>query len=516
MTREMIRINAELSLYKPVWDRDVVFISVELDQLQSLLLLSKEDLRFLVLSNITVRHERENFILSYSLQNYEENLSLNIDVNCPEFDSMISVRGLWEYAFAFEREIFELYGLKFDSITTSERYLFADNIKGFPFRHDFKGFSFDGKIKKNLKKQFNDTPCFKLCSDDISFHYNIQENRITDFAFEMGYKHIGFEKDAEGRDLTEMPHRLSYLNNVTPHFWSYSYCHLIETHYSIDIPEKAQGIRMVVAELSRIKDHLYSLLKLCFSLKYFDYITNLTFWYERITDQLRSLTSQMNISYLNIIGGVKFDIPSGWTTSCLELLNKLEKEISIEYSHFSRSSYFFDKLNCGEISKQFAVSRGLSGPLLRSTGYNLDLRKTAPHYFYKDISFDVPLGIKGSVYDRFLILNEEIFQSIKILFQLIDNLPGGELGVSDIAKIIAAKQVDDPKLCHLVGQGFESPRGILYLNSMVKSGKVLKLKLESASQQALGILPELMNGEHIENKELIWNSLLVNMSEVER
>jgi NADH-quinone oxidoreductase subunit C/D len=509
-----LRINAELSLYSPVWNERVGFIKVDLDQLQSILLLCKEDLQFLVLSNITVRHEVNEFVLSYSLQNFEDSLALNIDVICPEQSTMSSIRGIWDYGYAFEKEIFELYGLRFDSITSDERFLFADDVRGFPLRHDFVEFSFSGVSKKPFNKQFNDTPRFHLNSDDISFHYNINENNISDFSFEMGYKHVGFEKDSVGRAVTELPLRLSYLNNITPHFWSYSYCHLIESHYNIQIPEKAQGIRMIVSELSRIKDHLYSLIKLCFDLKYFDYITNLSLWYEKTTNQLRRLTSQMNIVAINVIGGVKFDIPFGWTTSCLEYLNRLEKDLMNEYKDFSRSSYFFDKLDCGKISKQFAVKSGLSGPLLRSTGYNLDLRKTLPHYFYSDVSFEVPLGLKGSVYDRFLVLNEEIFQSIKILFQVVDNLPAGDL-FNVIDREIFNKD-GDHLISHLVSQGIESPRGINYLNVLVKQGKVAKLKIGAASQQALNILPDLINGEHIEGKELIWNSLLVNMSEVER
>jgi NADH:ubiquinone oxidoreductase subunit D len=219
----------------------------------------------------------------------------------------------------------------------------------------------------------------------------------------------------------------------------------------------------------------------------------------------------MNIAGVNIIGGVKFDIPFGWSTSCLEYLNKLEKDLFNEYIDFSKSSYFFDKLNCGKVSKEYAVNSGLSGPVLRSTGYNLDLRKSSPHYFYSDVAFEVPLGVNGTVYDRFLILNEEIFQSIKILFQVVDNLPAGSL-VSEFDHT----SFENNKEQHLIGMGIESSRGISYINSFIQDGKISKLKIGSASQQALNILPDLMNGEHIESRELIWNSLLINMSEVER
>ena len=173
------------------------------------------------------------------------------------------------------------------------------------------------------------------------------------------------------------------------------------------------------------------------------------------------------------------------------------------------SSFFFEKLQCGHITKSEAVNSGVTGPVLRATGYNLDLRKLNPHYFYKDVSFEIPLGLNGKVYDRFLVLNEEIFQSIKILFQVIDNLPAGDFFSEFDPNILNEKK-------HIVGVGVESANGIIYQDMIISNSKIEKLKLASPGQNSLRLLKTLMNNTFYEDKEMIWNSLLIKMSEVER
>ena len=423
-----------------------------------------------------------------------------------------SVSAIWSYATEFEKENYEMFGITTDSLYGEERYLFAPNLKGYPMLKSFTEFSIDEEYKETFIEK-DETKLTKFCLDeeDIIFQYNIEDKRIKNFSYDIGFHHVGFEKDAQGKSLESFSSRVGYLNNRTSLVWTTAWCHLVESHYNLKIPEKAQAIRMIFNELSRIKDHLYSLVTLCRSLGYFDYITNLSLWYEQITAQLRELLLFRNPQYANIVGGVKFDLPGGWATSCLESMNRLEKDLQNEYKLLTKSTFLFERLQVGKISKQEAFESGLTGPLLRSTGYNLDLRKSAPVYFYKDVAFDVPLGINGNIYDRFLVLNEEILQSIKILFQVLDNIPTGDLSLKK-NEVLNMYKSDSGTLNNV----WESPRGVIFFNAHLEKKLISRLKISTSSTQALKCFSKKAENLYFDDIDLLWSSFMVKMSEVEK
>ena len=202
----------------------------------------------------------------------------------------------------------------------------------------------------------------------------------------------------------------------------------MENLFGINIPDKAKALRMVFCELSRILDHLNCIGDLSLSagneiikFKCLDMKERIYELFEKVAG------SRLKVS-INVIGGLSRDLPQGWIIECLNNLKYIEKNIIVIDKLLTRSPTWMSRTNvCCSLSAKDALDYGLSGPNLRATGINYDLRKASPYYFYRDVDFDVPLGINGNSYDRYLVRLEEIRQSLRIITQILDNLP-----VSDI------------------------------------------------------------------------------------
>ncbi len=508
------RINKELVDYNGHWIENKLFIETsEFDKL-TLLLLCKENLGFEFLANIIIRDsEGDVFSVDYHLINIDKNYHLLIETNVDKKETIQSLTGIWKYADYYELEAFELFGCRFDSVNFSKykRFLFPQNFDGHPLLDSFEKFEVKKTLQQNDLQQenlFQESPSFKLSEDEILFNFELNKKQIEKIDFEMGFKHFGLEKDAQGKKVYELSSRIGYLGAQSAMTWSMLWCHSVEKTSGMIIPERAQGIRMVLNEMIRIKNHLLSLMKMIEPCGYSDFVMNLALWHERTLKHINGLLENRNPLYYNTIGGVKFDIPIGWVTTCLEFINQLEKDFSGEYISLTKTRFFYDSMSSCSLSKSEIAQAGITGPLLRSVGYNLDFRKKDPIYFYKDISFEVPLGLKGRVYDRFLVLCEEVLQSIKILFQVLDNLPAGEISLQESKVNLEANT--------FVSEGWEASNGIIFAGARVSGDTISRLKISSASQNTLRTLKQIMNDSEYEHLNQSWSSLLINMSEVER
>ena len=506
------QINKELVNYDSQWVSNKLFLKTTEDDKLTLLLLCKENLGFEFLANLLVSDLNEDGLgIDYQLLNIEENIHLIIQTKVRKDQVVQSLTGIWMYADFYEKEAYELFACQFDSINFEkfERFLFPKHFVGHPLLNDFERFSIEEENKNKIEKAFDkQTPSFSLSQDEILFNFQLNNFKIESFDYEMGFRHFGLEKDAQGKNVHDFSSRIGYLNAQSAMTWSMLWCHSVETAANMIIPERAQGIRMVLNEMIRIKNHLYSLMKIVTPAGYSDFVMNLALWHERTLKHINALLENRNPLYYNIIGGVKFDIPIGWVTTCLEFINQLEKDFSSEYIALTKTRFFYDGMSESSLSKKDLVEAGVSGPLLRASGYNLDLRKKDPIYFYKDVSFDVPLGIEGRTYDRFLVLCEEILQSMKILFQVLDNLPAGNICESPVL-------VDLPQNT-FVSEGWESSNGMIFTAAQVTGENISRLKISSNSQNTLRSLKQIMNNTEHEHLDQNWSSLLINMSEVER
>ncbi len=200
----------------------------------------------------------------------------------------------------------------------------------------------------------------------------------------------------------------------------------VEDYFHIKIPEKAQALRMIFIELSRIHHHLGVLKNIAMDLELPDPAQVCL----EFRDHIKFLVSFYSARRLSLgpafFGGLSHDLPPGWIQEVSSFVRSLEKGLSLFHKMVALHPLARMRLKAGSISAQDALQAGITGPSLRAAGVNFDLRKSRPFYFYQDMYFDVPVGINGDSHDRMLIFFEECRQSMKIFNQLLENLPIGE------------------------------------------------------------------------------------------
>lgn len=524
------------SIYKLVPESNIfvkdkiIQAHIEKDQLETILIYTYEHLGFYWLRNICITDEQESFNVRYILKNPEESLVLIIKLNIARADNLKSIAPIWENAKSLESEAFEMYGINFDYIP--ERKYFSQETKDYPLRKDFSGKELHPKFLTKKENSFVVGIDYPLNTSDVFFHLNLTDDSITECNIDQGYYHIGLEKELESKNYNEVLNKIKYLNYDTGCFWSMTWAMLIEEGNNISIPDKAKGLRMILQELVRIRDHLKTLSQIAYKTQYSSFYNTLIFWYNRCLDQLRSLSNRNSVADMIVIGGMRNDLPAGWMASCTQFLGQLEKKLLEEFKFFYTNSFWNERLVCGVITRKTALESGISGPALRASGVNHDLRKKQPHYFYDEVSFDVPLGIDGKIYDRFLVLVEEIFQSIKIINQVLDNIPAGKIISDDIETFYHLKTKQGIKdniaykriIAHNPEVRFEnkflsmeSSNGIIDIWTEFSSHHLTnRVSCSENSSKLVSSFKKEVLGEKLEDLELFWVSLGINMIEVER
>ncbi|RZK31477.1 MAG: NADH-quinone oxidoreductase subunit D [Hymenobacter sp.] len=242
----------------------------------------------------------------------------------------------------------------------------------------------------------------------------------------IGYIHRAFEKIAERRpfyQITPLTDRMNYcsspINNMGWHM-------TVEKLLGITVPKRAQYIRVIMMELARIADHL-----ICNSILGVDTGAFTGFLYvfqerEKIYEIYEEVCGSRLTTNMGRVGGMERDL----TPVAIDKLRKWLKEfpaVMKEFeSMFNRNRIFMDRVvNVGPITAQKALNYGFTGPNLRAAGVDYDVRVMNPYSSYEDFEFDIPVGTNGDTYDRFLVRNEEIWQSLRIINQALDRLPDG-------------------------------------------------------------------------------------------
>jgi NADH-quinone oxidoreductase subunit D len=326
----------------------------------------------------------------------------------------------------------------------------------------------------------------------------------------VGYLHRGTEKLAENLNYTQIiPYtdRLDYLSAMTN---NYVICHAVETMMGIEVPERAEFLRVIVMELNRIASHLvwwgtYLLDIGAMSPFLFAFRDR-----ETILDLFNELCgARLTYNYMRI-GGVKWDAPPGWIEKAKEFVQYMKKEIGNYHNLVSGNEIFINRLKgIGKFDAKTALDYSMSGVMLRSTGIKWDLRKDEPYSIYNRFDFDVPTSTEGDCLARYQLRMAEIEQSLRILEQALAQFPSeGEI-MGKVPKVIRPP----------VGETFvriESPRGEIgcYIMSNGKD-KPWRLKFRRPSFNNLQVLPKLLEGENIANMVAILGSIDIVLGEVD-
>lgn len=334
----------------------------------------------------------------------------------------------------------------------------------------------------------------------------------------MGYLHRNHEKLAENMSyLGSMPFtdRLDYICSMTNNF---AYATAVEKMANLEVPERAQYLRIIMAELTRLVNHTLLIGFLLNDLGAF--FTPVLYAFrerEKILDLFEAVSgSRMMCNYFRF-GGLKVDVTSDFIPRVRQIINHYPKFLDEFEKLLSENEILMVRCqNVGIISKELAVNAGLSGPMLRATGVPYDIRKVDHYSIYDRFKFRVPVGDHGDVYDRYYIRILEMRESIKILDQAVKEIPDGE--IISKAGAVAAKTPRNFKLPK--GDGYhriEAPKGELGFY-LVSDGttKPYRYHVRAPSFINLTVLEDMCLGHKIADAIINLGSIDIVLGEVDR
>jgi NADH-quinone oxidoreductase subunit D len=285
----------------------------------------------------------------------------------------------------------------------------------------------------------------------------------------IGYVHTGIEKTAEDKSYWKAIPVMERMDYLAYYFNAMAFCGAVETLLDLEVPKRAQYLRVIHLELNRIMSHLVWL-----GTSALDLGAISMFWYcfrerEQILDLFEMSSGQrMHTRYIQV-GGVFEDIPAGWEAKCREFLDDMPDRVDQYGALLNRNEILLHRLRgtC-PLDEETLLALGVTGPLLRAAGNPWDLRKAMPYSSYEDFEFLIPVGTEGDNYDRFAVRLAEMKESVKIIRQALDGLPEGRF-ITDDRKVALPPRhelaTSMEALIHhfkLVTEGFRVPPGEVY------------------------------------------------------
>ena len=368
---------------------------------------------------------------------------VRLKTTLPESDPRVdSLTGLYKGANWFEREAWDLYGIVFTGHPRLTRILTHDSFVGHPMRKDYP--TAQRHVLKEAKQWLLDVPqgsehlIVNIGPSHPAMHgaFRVQAlmdgETVVQAEAEIGYMHRNFEKMAESRTYWQIiPYtdRLNYCSSfMNGHGWALA----VEKLLGIAAPPRAEAVRVILSELSRIMDHL-----VCISTNVVD-LGAITPYFvvfrarEAIYELLEACCgARLTVSYVRI-GGLAQDVPEDFEARCRSALAQVRQVTRDAEDLLTRNIIFTRRFkDIGVLSKEDALSYGWVGPCLRGSGVGYDVRKDHPYSGYEQYDFDVPVGTVGDCYDRYLVRIAEIWQSLRIVEQALAKLPGGPVIVDD-------------------------------------------------------------------------------------
>ncbi|MCY3635267.1 MAG: NADH-quinone oxidoreductase subunit D [bacterium] len=351
----------------------------------------------------------------------------------------------------------------------------------------------------------------------------------------IGYLHTGMEKTAETLTYLQGPTNVTRMDYASPLFSELAFSMATEALLGLELPPRATWIRMLMCELNRISSHL--LFQATNGMDIGAVSMMLYGWRER-EEALRLLETitglRMNHNYIRP-GGVAADLPDGWRDEVLTLIDALPARLKEFDTLLTGQPIYRERLQgVGVINTAECLALGVTGPILRSTGYAWDLRRDMPYLAYDQMDFDVVVGTYGDCFDRYAIRLNEIRESIRILAQILDQMPSGDYRVQDKKVTPPPRARIDESMEALIHhfkiftEGFKVPAGEVYAAVesprgelgcyMVSDGSAVpyRMHIRGPSFVNLQTLPHLMRGGMVADAVAIISSVDPIMGEVDR
>ncbi len=351
----------------------------------------------------------------------------------------------------------------------------------------------------------------------------------------IGYLHRGMEKLAENRTYLQFIPYTDRMDYLSPLAANVGFALAVEELLGVRVPPRCEVIRVICCELARIGAHLLWLgthaLDMGAATVFFHTFKDREWHYDLVED----LTgARMTTSYTRV-GGVAYDVTRDWLQRLQEFVDAFPKRVDEYEALLTKNTIWLKRTQgVGKISAEDAISYGMTGPGLRATGVEYDVRKARPYSGYENYDFEIPTGTEGDVYDRYLVRIEEMRQSARILDQAIKNIPDGPVNIDDPKIFIPPKKRVLTSMEELIQQfmliteGFECPAGEVYHSTEVPKGELgfyivstggrspYRLRIRSPSFNNLATLPKLVEGGLVADVIANIASLDPVMGEVDR
>ncbi len=351
----------------------------------------------------------------------------------------------------------------------------------------------------------------------------------------IGYLHCGFEKIGEYRQYNQIipwTDREDYLNSPGNNV---AFALGAERLFGVEITERCRVLRVIACELSRIMSHLVWLGTTCIDIGAFTPFLWSFQERENIYKLLEDWSGARLTTSMTRVGGMMADIPRGWTDGLRSFTRTFPRTIDEIDSLLTRNAIWVGRtVGLGVMTPDEATNYGLSGPMLRASGVDYDVRKDFPYLDYETYDFEVPVGEHGDVYDRYLVRMEEMRQSVRILNQALERLPDGPVNVDDPRLILPPKSKATSEMESMIhhfkvvmegprppiGESYvavESPKGEKgYYMVSDGTSKPVRWRIRPPSFVNLSAIPKMVEGHLLSDVIAINASIDIVMGEIDR
>ncbi|MFK5924745.1 MAG: NADH dehydrogenase (quinone) subunit D [Verrucomicrobiota bacterium] len=358
---------------------------------------------------------------------------------------------------------------------------------------------------------------------------------VTKATPDIGFLHRGDEKIAENMQYNQFVPYTDRLDYLAPLANNVAYAMAVEKLMDWELPPRGQAIRVLCCELARISAHLLGLGAYAMDVGALSVFLYTFQEREYIYDLSEQLTGARFTTSYTRVGGMTRDLPEDFPAAVRKFCEGFLKTLQETEDLLSRNKIFIDRTqDVGVITKEDAISYGLSGPNLRGSGVEHDVRKSNPYLGYENYDFDIPVGEHGDSYDRYAVRMEEMRQSVRIIHQVLDTLPDGPINVEDPKNMLPKKErvlmSMEELIRHfmLVTEGIDAPAGEVYFGAENPKGELgfyinskgggvpYRMKIRSPSFCNLSILPKILPGHMMSDSVVILGSLDFVMGECDR
>ncbi len=493
------------------------------------------------------------FEVVYHLASLERGARLRVKVPVREDDAVVpSVYGVWRAADWFEREAFDLFGVRFDGHPNLKRILCHPSFVGHALRKDY-----DAGQRWLLREGEQDEPSWARERQEDEDHFETQVLNlgpshpathgtlrtvvrldgevITRAEVEIGYLHRCFEKMAESHTWNQVIPYTDRLNYCSAMMNGVGYALAVEKMLGVEAPPRAQTVRLILSELSRIMDHIVDVGA---NLNDLGAMTPFLYMYQAREEMYSVLEaccgSRLTMSYVRI-GGLSHDVPADFVESVRFLLKRIPKLIGDMETLITENKIFRDRTEgVGAISAEDAVDWGWTGPCLRAAGVAYDVRKAYPYMGYETYDFKVPVSHAGDTYARYLVRVEEMRQSLGLVEQALARLEPGPVIIDDHNVALPPKEEVytemESLIWHfkLIMEGMKVPAGESYGFTEAANGELgyyivsdgggnpYRIKVRPPCFAIFQAFPHILEGHMVSDTVAIMSSLNVIAGELDR